>query len=77
MNVFGPSDEFDLTVTDLYDEDLNPLEVVRHPKQIVYIKMPKPVKKDYMFRDKRMSFVKNLCVFSCNIMYNRKKDEKV
>ena len=50
IEVFGPTDEFAMQVEDLYDEDLNPLEIVRHPKQVVYLKMPKEVKKDYMLK---------------------------
>ena len=39
--VFGPKiDPFTFKITEIYDENSNPIEVVRHPKQIVQLKIP-------------------------------------
>lgn len=48
--VFGPKDEFKITVSDIYDEEGNLIDIVRHPKQIVYIKVPYKVFTDYMIK---------------------------
>lgn len=50
VTVFGPNDEFDMVIEDIYDEDMNKIEIVRHPKQIVYIKCAKKVSNDYMIK---------------------------
>ena len=48
--VFGPNEEFKIIVYDIYDENGNLIQVVRHPKQIVYIKTPKKVGENYMIK---------------------------
>ena len=50
VTVFGPDDEYTFEIIVLYDEEMKPIEVVRHPKQIVYIGVPNVVKKDYMLK---------------------------
>jgi len=50
VTVFGPNDEFDMVIEEIYDEDMNKIEIVRHPKQIVYIKCNKKVSNDYMIK---------------------------
>ena len=50
IEIFGPDDSFVFKIEELYDEDMNPLDIVRHPKQIVYIKVPKQVLADYMLK---------------------------
>ncbi|MCI9084120.1 MAG: U32 family peptidase [Bacilli bacterium] len=50
VTVFGPLDEFDFVISEIYDENMLEIDIVRHPKQIVYIKVPKLVKKDYMMK---------------------------
>ncbi len=50
VTIFGPNDEFDLVIDEIYDEDMQKIGIVRHPKQIVYIKVPKPVGEDYMMK---------------------------
>jgi len=50
VQIFGPNEEFNLKLEEIYDEDMNKIEVVRHPKQIVYIKMPKPVEANWMMK---------------------------
>ena len=39
-----------MTIEDIFDENMNKIDVVRHPKQIVYIKIEEEVKKDYMIK---------------------------
>ena len=39
-----------IKVTELYDEDMNPVESAPHPKQILYLKTDVPVKKYDMLR---------------------------
>ncbi|MDD6323302.1 MAG: U32 family peptidase [Bacilli bacterium] len=50
VEVFGPTNSFKFKVKNIYDEDYNPIEIVRHPKQIVYIKMPQKVKQNDMMK---------------------------
>ena len=50
VQIFGPNEEFNLNLEEIYDEDMNKIEVVRHPKQIVYIKVPKPVEAGWMMK---------------------------
>lgn len=50
VQIFGPNEEFNLNLEEIYDEDMNKIEVVRHPKQIVYIKVPKPVETGWMMK---------------------------
>lgn len=40
VEIFGPDKTFEFTIENIYDEDKNQIEIVRHPKQIVYIKVP-------------------------------------
>ena len=48
--IFGPKEEFTFKIEEIYDESGEKIDVVRHPKQIVYIKVPREVKKDYMMK---------------------------
>jgi len=50
VTVFGPLDEFDMVIDEVYDEDMQKIEIVRHPKQIVYIKCDREVTGDYMLK---------------------------
>ncbi len=50
ITMFGPKDEFTFKITELYDENMEPLEIVRHPKQIVYMKIPAAASKNYMLK---------------------------
>ena len=53
VEFFGPDDMgFEYTINEIYDEDNNLIDVVRHPKQIVYLKVDKPLKEYYMMRIK-------------------------
>ena len=50
VEIFGPDKEFSFTVENIYDEDKNPIEIVRHPKQIVYLKLPQKVSVNDMMK---------------------------
>lgn len=50
VTIFGPDEEFDMVIEKIYDEDMNEIDVVRHPKQIVYIQCDKEVSSDYMMK---------------------------
>ena len=39
-----------MKIKDIYDEDMNKIDIVRHPKQIVYIKIEEKVEKNYMIK---------------------------
>ena len=43
VEIFGPHTSFKFQINEIYDEDKNPVEIVRHPKQIVYLKLPQKV----------------------------------
>lgn len=54
VEIFGPYKEsFTYTIENIYDEKDEPLEIVRHPKQIVKIKVDKPVEMYDLIRMKR------------------------
>ncbi len=50
VEIFGPTTSVNFKITKIYDEDKNPIDIVRHPKQIIYIKVPLKVKKDFMLK---------------------------
>ena len=51
VNIFTPSgEEYTLDVKDLYDEDLNPLQCARHPREILKIPYDKQIEKNSMIR---------------------------
>ena len=50
IEVFGPNSSFKFVIDEIFDEDFNRIDIVRHPKQIVHIKMPKKVKENYMIK---------------------------
>ncbi|MBR2588071.1 MAG: U32 family peptidase [Bacilli bacterium] len=50
IEIFGPKESIKMTIEDIFDENMNKIDVVRHPKQIVYIKIEEEVKKDYMIK---------------------------
>ena len=52
VEIFGPNKNFDYIIEDIYDEDNNIIDIVRHPRQIVKIKVDKKVEKDDMIRVK-------------------------
>ncbi|MBR2832935.1 MAG: U32 family peptidase [Bacilli bacterium] len=50
VTIFGPKEEYNLILDEIYDENMNRIDIVRHPKQIVYIRIKKDVKKDFMMK---------------------------
>jgi len=49
VEFFGPNYEFTYKVNEIYDEENNLIDVVRHPKQIIYLKVDKKLHKyDFM-----------------------------
>ncbi len=50
IEIFGPNHSFEFTINELYDQDQNPLDIVRHPRQIVYIKVPQKVNVNDMIK---------------------------
>ncbi|MDD4282885.1 MAG: U32 family peptidase [Bacilli bacterium] len=53
VEIFGPNIEtITLTLNEIYDEDNNLIEVVRHPLQKVMFKIDKPVSKNCLIRKK-------------------------
>lgn len=54
VEIFGPNTEtFSFKVSEIYDEFNNIIDVVRHPKQIVKLKLPMKVYQNDMMRIKR------------------------
>ncbi len=53
VEFFGPNlDVFEYTINEVYDEDGNQIDIVRHPKQIVSFKVPKELHQFDMMRIK-------------------------
>ena len=50
IEIFGPDKTIKMKIKDIYDENMNKIDIVRHPKQIVYIKTDKKVEKNYMIK---------------------------
>lgn len=51
VNIFGPEKcDFDFEITEILNENDEKIEIARHPKEILKIKVPKHVTKDSMIR---------------------------
>ena len=50
IEIFGPDDSVKFKIEKILDEEKNEIEIVRHPGQIVYIKVPNKVEKNYMMK---------------------------
>lgn len=50
VEIFGPDKSFDFIIENIYDEEKNEIEIVRHPKQIVYLKVPEKVSVNDMMK---------------------------
>jgi len=50
VTIFGPDEEFSFVIEEILDEEKNPIEIVRHPKQIVYVRVPKKVSVNNMMK---------------------------
>lgn len=54
IEIFGPNiEDISFSLTEIFDEDMNPIEIVRHPKQIVYFKVDKEVYPNDLIRIKK------------------------
>ena len=54
IEVFGPGTDFFVqNLTEMYNEEGEPIEAAPHPQQILKIKMDKPVKENFMLRKKK------------------------
>ncbi len=54
IEIFGPgADFFVQKLTEMYDEEGNPIDSAPHPQQILRIKVEKPVAENYMFRKRK------------------------
>ncbi len=50
IEVTGPKEEINMTVSEMWNEDMNPIEVAPHPQQIIKIRMERPVEENYILR---------------------------
>ena len=50
IEIFGPKTSTKMQIKDIYDEEMNKIDIVRHPRQIVYIKTNKKQEKNYMIK---------------------------
>lgn len=57
VEFFTPTETFKYEINEIYDEDNNLIDVVRHPKQIVYLKVDKKLDK-YCFMRKEVKLTK-------------------
>ncbi|MFW5649093.1 MAG: peptidase U32 family protein [Candidatus Alkaliphilus sp. MAG34] len=48
VEIIGPKEEVAMTITEMWDEDMNPIEVAPHPQQIIKIKMGEPIAENYI-----------------------------
>lgn len=59
IEITGPKEEVTMKVTEMWDEDMNPVEVAPHPQQILKIKMDVPVEENYILRKELKNEEKN------------------
>lgn len=50
VEIFGPKNNFKFQINEIYDIDKNQIEIVRHPRQIVYLKVPQKVSVNDMMK---------------------------
>ena len=50
IEIFGPKTSITFKINEIFDEQMNKIEVVRHPRQIVYLKVPEEVNENYMIK---------------------------
>lgn len=58
VEIFGPNSVINMTINEIFDEENNKIEIVRHPKQIVKIKVDSDVSKYDMIRIKNENLTK-------------------
>ncbi len=52
IEIIGPKEEKNMTIDEMWDEDMNPIDVAPHPQQIIKIRMETPVKENYILTKK-------------------------
>ena len=52
IEIFGPNKEYTFKIKEMFDEDMNPLDVARHPRQIIKIRVEIKVDKWDLIRIK-------------------------
>lgn len=50
IEITGPKEEIHMTVTEMWDEDMEAIDVAPHPQQIIKIRMERPVEENYILR---------------------------
>lgn len=55
VEIFGPNTDKTLKLEEIWDEEMNSIDIVRHPKQIVYIKIDDTVCPNDLIRIKKSS----------------------
>ena len=54
IEIFGPTiEDINIKIEEIFDEDMTPIDIVRHPKQIVYLKISNKVFPNDMIRKKK------------------------
>ena len=53
IEIFGPNKQIDYEIKEIFDEDMNNIDIVRHPKEIVYLKVDTKLEKYDMLRIKK------------------------
>ena len=53
IEFFGPNKMFSYKIEEIFDEDMNNIDIVRHPRQIVYLKVDKKLENYDMLRIKK------------------------
>ena len=55
IEIFGPNKQIDYEIKEIFDEDMNNIDIVRHPKEIVYLKVDTRLEKYDMLRIKKLT----------------------
>ncbi|MBU5677980.1 U32 family peptidase [Alkaliphilus sp. MSJ-5] len=50
IEITGPKEDVAMTITEMWDEDMNPIDVAPHPQQIIKIRVELPVAENYILR---------------------------
>lgn len=48
VEIVGPGEETAMTITEMWDEDMNPIKVAPHPQQIIKVRIEAPVMENYI-----------------------------
>ncbi len=50
VEIFDPENAFQFKITEIYDEDKKEIDIVRHPRQVIYLKTPEKTVKNAMIK---------------------------